>query len=240
MLFYNYSLSMLKKFYQVLKNITVKMSATIDCPICMECIESTTKNCVTTECGHCFHTNCLMQSVAHNGFGCPYCRTKMAEQPEEEDDESIYSDEEQPEMFDDDALRGFRFFFNNINGEPHDQDDIDDEEEQDAEDWVDEEEYPDVPSTDFVAQKLRERGVTFEQLVKVLCLEHEEYSNDETADRISSELFGKIRIIVSNYNPEQVDLPPQPVIPIQPVPVLNVDFEAQPKNVTIRRIMSHV
>jgi hypothetical protein len=49
-----------------------------DCPICMEQIESFTKNCVTTECGHCFHTSCLMTSVAHNGFGCPYCRTAMA------------------------------------------------------------------------------------------------------------------------------------------------------------------
>ena len=63
------------------------MSAPIECPICMDCIESTTNNCVTTECGHCFHTNCLMKSVAHNGFGCPYCRTAMAEQPEEDDDD---------------------------------------------------------------------------------------------------------------------------------------------------------
>ena len=27
---------------------SVKMSSTVDCPICMDCIESTTKNCVTT------------------------------------------------------------------------------------------------------------------------------------------------------------------------------------------------
>lgn len=57
-------------------------SPRMDCPICMDCIETTTKNCVTTNCGHCFHTNCLMQNVAHNGFACPYCRAVMAEKPQ--------------------------------------------------------------------------------------------------------------------------------------------------------------
>ena len=69
-----------------ISNFKKKMSAPIECPICMDSIEIST-NCVTTECGHCFHTNCLMKSIAHNGFGCPYCRTKMAEEPEEEEDE---------------------------------------------------------------------------------------------------------------------------------------------------------
>jgi len=113
------------------------MSAPIECPICMESIQSVTVNCVTTECGHCFHTNCLMKSVVHNGFGCPYCRTKMAEEPEEE--ETLYDDEnddfvddfddDESEMFDEDALRGFRFFFNNLNGEVFDSDDEWDEDE---------------------------------------------------------------------------------------------------------------
>ena len=57
-----------------------------ECPICMDPIEGA-KNSITTECGHAFHATCLMTSVAHNGFGCPYCRTAMAEVPEEEDDE---------------------------------------------------------------------------------------------------------------------------------------------------------
>ena len=72
------------------------MSAQIDCPICLDCIE-TSKNCVTTECGHCFHTSCLMTSVAHNGFGCPYCRAKMAEEPEKKEYSaySVYEVEEE-------------------------------------------------------------------------------------------------------------------------------------------------
>jgi len=58
-----------------------------DCPICMGTIEDV-KNCITTECNHCFHANCLMQNIARNGFVCPYCRTTMIDVPEVSD----YSD----------------------------------------------------------------------------------------------------------------------------------------------------
>ena len=103
------------------------MSAVNECPICMEPIELN-KNCLTTDCGHCFHTSCLMTSVAHNGFGCPYCRTKMAE--EIADEESEYEDESETDeeyenpTFCDYSLLGFRLFNNNINGEDHDQEDL--------------------------------------------------------------------------------------------------------------------
>lgn len=212
------------------------MSAPIDCPICMDCIETTSRNCVTTECGHCFHTNCLMQSVAHNGFGCPYCRSVMAEVPEEE--ETDYDeDEEEEEVFNDDALRGFRFFFNNINGEAHDEDDIADEDE--AEEWEssafnDEahNENTSIPSTDFVAQKLKDQGVTFEQIVNMLCgLNHDEFQGlEEPASDFENELYGKVRRILANYTPEQ----PVPVMQHLPVEShtiaqTSIDFEAQPK-----------
>jgi len=224
------------------------MSSQIDCPICMDCIE-TSKNCVTTECGHCFHASCLMTSVAHNGFGCPYCRTKMAEEPEE-DAETVYSDEEEDEEVfdeDEDALRGFRFFWNNLNGEDHDEDDEADE--QQLEEWAqqaeasEEEERPDIPSASFVAQKLQQQGVSYEQLVKMLLLQHEEYIDKEEFERIDDETFGKIRIIVSNYyTPEQATQAPEPVPqPVQtPVvtPVVLPDI-AEPK-IYSRRIMIHV
>jgi len=158
------------------------MSAQIDCPICMDCIE-TSKNCVTTECGHCFHASCLMTSVAHNGFGCPYCRTTMAEVPEEED-ETVWSeedDEENEDMFDDNALRGFRFFWNIQNGEDHDDDD--DADEQQLEEWADRAnvsvEVQHIPSSTFIAQKLQQQGVSYEELVKIILLQHDEYSDDE-------------------------------------------------------------
>ena len=176
------------------------MSAPIDCPICMDCIESN-KNCVTTECGHRFHASCLMTSIAHTGFGCPCCRAKMAEEPEE-DEETVYSDEEeQEEMFDGNALRGFRFFFNNLNGNAHDTQDIAEEETQ--EETEEETEDLIIPSAYFVALKLQQQGVSYEQLVKTVLLNHEEYADDEEAERLDDTIFGKIRIMVSNYTPEQ-------------------------------------
>lgn len=207
------------------------MSSQIDCPICMDCIESTTKNCVTTECGHRFHTNCLMQSVAHNGFGCPYCRTKMAEEAEEE---TVYSDEEGEEMFDDNALRGFRFFWNNINGDENDADD-DADEQQIEEEWEDvddgEDEIPDIPSANFVAEKLRLNNVSYEDLVKIILLrDHEEYQDqedEERTERLDGEIFGKIRIVLSNYTPEQVVT--QEPVSVTQEPITEVDFTAQPK-----------
>jgi len=224
------------------------MSAPIDCPICMDCIESTSKNCVTTDCGHCFHTNCLMQSVAHNGFGCPYCRTAMAVVPDEE--ETLYSDEEEDEdyededeeMFDDDALRGFRFFWNILNGEEHD---VDDEDEEEA--FLDESEFEweefrnrnapnanaaNVPSPAVVAQKLQEQGVTFEQLVLQSLTNHREYVPSSEVDLF---IYGKIRHIISHYTPEQAVPVPEPVASASE-PVQELDSAAQPKTVQVRSI----
>ena len=190
--------------YQRLEQIN-KMNTQTDCPICMEIIDFK-KNCVTTECGHCFHTNCLMTSVAHNGFGCPYCRTAMAEEIQEEEEEEWYDeDEENDEMFTDDSLRGFRFFMNNINGLDHDEEDIEDEEE----DSEDEDQEEPIPSAEFLAKKMIEDGVTIEQMVKALLLSHAEYEDNEEFDRVDNELYGKLRIIISNYTPEQNSEPPK-------------------------------
>ena len=61
------------------------MSFESECPICMDAIEGL-YNRVITECGHTFHCSCLMQNTAHNGYGCPYCRTVMAKDTEQDDD----------------------------------------------------------------------------------------------------------------------------------------------------------
>ena len=117
-----------------------------ECPICMEVIV-TTKNIVVTECGHTFHCSCLMANVAHNGFSCPYCRTAMAEEvdnesSEYEGDESI-TDSVNAAIHEDDMLRGFRMFHNLSDGIEHELVDIDDEKfyqaflEQDAIDAAD-------------------------------------------------------------------------------------------------------
>ena len=178
-----------------------------ECPICMDDIESN-KNCVTTECGHTFHANCLMTSVAHNGFGCPYCRTAMADVPEDEDDEDDDEGEydEEDDEISEDTLRGFRFFMNNLTGEAHDEQDVEEEEvylEYEANAEPVEPDVP-VPTARFIAEKLTQQGVTMEEMVKILLLQHDEYqAQGEYLERVDSEMFGKLRIIISNFTPEQ-------------------------------------
>lgn len=181
------------------------MSTQNECPICMDAIEEVNKNYITTECGHCFHANCLMKSVAHNGFGCPYCRTTMAEAPDDDDDDTS-SNQGDEDIYNNDVLRGLRFFTNNLQGIVHDEDDEDAEEDYQTEllhDIQEDERDESIPTTQFVADKLREQGINYEQVVSlILYNNHEEYETD-TLERLDGEVFGKIRRIVSNYTPEQ-------------------------------------
>ena len=231
-----------------------------ECPICMEPIEDGCNKTVT-QCGHLFHSSCIFQNMAaHNGFGCPYCRAAMAEEPEEDDneDEDTWTGESyvaEEEVFDDDAMRGFRFFFNNLNGEAHDEEDVVEEENYLTEviEDNDAEEDTNIPTVNFVAQKLQEQGVTYEQLIKlILHRDHEEYESDDAeVEQFDNELFGKIRIIVSNYQPASQDEPavaPIPAPTIQssepvPRPTPALDNEAQPKTRQVRNVpafMPHV
>lgn len=221
------------------------MTTQIECPICMDCIEMT-KNCMTTECGHCFHTSCLMKNVAHNGFECPYCRTAMAEVVKDDasEAEEFGLDEE---MFDDDALRGFRLFWNTVDGVEQDPEDI--EEEEEAEEEEEEEDVYLVPPVEYVAKNLEEQGITFEDLVGILLeRDHEEYEEDNYGE-IDGQVFGKIRIMVSNWEPRMRDQTQEESAPTTPAPTQApapvADLESQPKNVTVRRnynsgFLSHV
>lgn len=230
------------------------MSAPIDCPICMDCIESTTKNCVTTECGHCFHTNCLMQSIAHNGFGCPYCRTKMAEEPEEEDEEDDEEEEEEEELYDDDALTSFRMFNQRLNGEEVEEEPEEEEEWESVasnEEEDQNEEMSSVPDAAYVAQKLVERGITMEDLVKnILFQEHSNWGEYYTEnERRSSEVYGQFRAIITQFQPSTVTSIPTvtSTSPVTSTPAVQtpqqLDFSAQPKTSQVRRVptfMIHV
>jgi len=181
-----------------------------ECPICMELITGD-KNKVITECGHCFHTNCLMTSVAHNGFGCPYCRTAMAE--EQNDEESEYDDDEEEEIdepYDDYVLRGFRFFM----GEEDEEDIAQEQYEQQIEEAheehnavVENDHRMDYPSAAFVTEKLVERGVRMEDLVKLVLNQHDAYQvpvrQQEALERLDGEIYGKVRIILGAYRGEE-------------------------------------
>jgi len=183
------------------------------------------KNCVVTECGHSFHTSCLMTNVAHNGFGCPYCRTEMAEEQADSDDEDGEDDDDwvagMPRPYvlgrrEDYALRGMRWLFQQqqADGQDNEQDNEEDDnpdEVLEADEDTDADDTP-KPSLRYLTQKLAQRGVTMEMLVKTLLMEHEEYIDmDDECTRTCDELFGKVRIIVSNYDPDDElpkDTPP--------------------------------
>ena len=273
-----------------------------ECPICMDDIIGL-NNRVTTECGHAFHCSCLMQNAAHNGFGCPYCRTTMAEIPDDSDldsDDSItissfYNDEE------DEFLTSFRMFHQQLNGQEVEEEDSD----SDSTDWSDEdsdeeeggleegleiigqpvveggleerdqpvvergqpvvEGTPPVVDADsaHITQKLMERGITFEDLVKtILFHEHDNYLNRYSHhERRSSEIYGQFKAVMSRFRNEQTRRPNlnpvvqnpipnpipipipnpilNPVIPVIPViPLLNT-LEAKTMTLSHREITIH-
>jgi len=173
------------------------------CPICMDDIDIN-KNCIVTECGHKFHCSCLMKNAATNGFGCPMCRTVMAEQVADSDDEytSEYDeDEEEEEMFDDDALTSFRMLHQQIEGEEVEEEPADDdlEDVEDGEDAENAVAVPVMPTPETIAARLAARGITLEDAVKVLLLEHGEYTQfEEVYDRRAQEIYGQIRRIITS------------------------------------------
>lgn len=153
-----------------------------NCSICLEDIGNT--NCVLTECGHPFHSKCLMQNVAYNGFGCPYCRTKMADIPNEDIDNS-----ETEDIDEDYILLGMRFFNNRLNGEEHSLEDIREELTYSGSDVK--------PTVEEIAAKLIEDGVTIHDFIKAMLKDINEYEEHEDEyDRLDDELFDKIRNVI--------------------------------------------
>ena len=169
-----------------------------ECPICYEEIQND-KNCVTTECGHKFHCNCLMKNSSVNGFTCPMCRQLMAE--EAEDDYEYEEDEEdEEETIGDDALTSFRMFNQRLDGEEiEDDEDADEAAVDDSDEEVEVEEEIIKPSAEFITAKLLERGFSMEDLVKTLLIDHDEYDLDDEPDRTGDRIFGSFRAIISRY-----------------------------------------
>lgn len=175
-----------------------------ECPICLDNIEDMC-NKVITECGHIFHCSCLMKNVNHNGFKCPCCRSKMADEDETNSESDDESDEDYEIIgFDENVLTSFRMFHQQINGE---------ELEQEPEQEQAEEEEPEVeleeptPEANYVSQKLIERNITFEDLVKNIL--YQEHNNDDYELR-AAEVYGQFRAVISQFTRR----PPPPLIPI--------------------------
>ncbi len=171
-----------------------------DCPICMDPLLETI-NRVVTECGHTFHTMCLMKSVATNGFACPCCRTTMAEIPMDSDDESEWENSDDFETDDDEeendennaGFYGMRRMFAVAEYTLEDN-------EMDEDDETLEFEERAIPPVDYIVKELENRGFTTTDFVKNILLDHAEYEDDsEDFMNISDNIFGQLRIIISNY-----------------------------------------
>jgi hypothetical protein len=235
------------------------MTTTSECPICFDIINST--NQTITECGHAFHTNCLMKNVMHNGFGCPYCRAKMCEEPEtslsDEEEDSDYSgtddaDEEdgsELETGDEEDIQDWlaherihrteerafanlrRLFTENeeeLQEEPAQVPQYQQNEEEGSLDSTDSESDSDDehslageridsgrerPTTDYITQKLMQRGINMGHLVKLMIVEYPLYDDIMTRRhyrRDTRNLHDQLRDIINNYDAreeEEYDTP---------------------------------
>jgi hypothetical protein len=192
------------------------MTTQKECPICMVFIDNN-KNSIITECGHCFHSNCLMTNIADNGFACPYCRTSMYTVSEKKDvniivDNSVTTttyeeDTEQEDIMQDEyeyALRGLRFFFNNLNGDEHNEKDI-----QDEDDNVKNVVESVKPSYELITQELIKKGVTMEYLIKALLSFQPEYEYENACCYAYDEIYRKVRGFVCSYIPPEDAVYPQ-------------------------------
>ena len=188
-----------------------------------------------------------MKNAAHNGFGCPYCRTVMAEQPEESDSEDSDSDSEEETVFDEDALTSFRMFHQRINEEEVE------EQEEDDDDWgtVDSEVEVEgevlgsaMPDAVYVAEKLLGRGITFEDLVKdALYNAHSNWGDFDEYERRSSEVYGQFRAVITQFSPPPAPVPTQTTVPQTQTVPLQAPQIAETKSVAIprrREFMVHV
>jgi hypothetical protein len=147
-----------------------------------------------------------MTNVMHNGFGCPYCRDTMAkvEQTDEDEDEDHQYDDDDSEYDDegdqeDYMLRGFRFFYNNVENVEHDSSDVFVE----TSDQVSEDSNPDrvIPSNKYIIEKLQEKNVSYSQLVTMIVDNHYRCDTDEfdTMDNVYG-VLNKINDIIIDYN----------------------------------------
>lgn len=128
----------------------------------------------TTNCGHNFHSSCLFRNIAHNGFCCPYCRNVLTEQiinikKEEREVEHIdYMDDNY--KYNDYELRGFRWFFDRVNGNEIEQFGY----EKPYEDvyleeyYENQEKIKNLIPIPFIKQKLIKKGMTYDDLIKYI------------------------------------------------------------------------
>jgi hypothetical protein len=125
------------------------------------------------------------------------------ETDDDSDDEETMSDDDMTDMdleeepFSDFALLGLRLFMNRIEGLEQDAQDI--ETENSFQDILQEQYLPEIPSVEYITEKFIEQGITMNQLVHTLLMEHPEYSELDEAENIYYDLSYKIRRLIIEY-----------------------------------------
>ena len=117
------------------------MKINCTCSICLDSIENDNTNITITECSHKFHSTCLINMITYGSFKCPECRFILGTSKDEtiteyndshfetdyDDEFSSYISDEETELYTDYALRGLRFFTNNLLGNSHTTTDLEEE-----------------------------------------------------------------------------------------------------------------
>ena len=191
-----------------------------ECPICISEIDKT-NNFMISECGHKFHASCLIRHIANQGdkgSNCPICRFIFIEPTQKSSESLLRNDEyfsveninlnnEDDNLLNDNnnILRGFRFFFNNIYGINHDEDDnfleeMANELAQRNHGFL----HEILPSADLITKELIDQDITFEKFVEVHALFHQEeelsFETQEIYTQNYYELVNKIQNIIFQIN----------------------------------------
>ena len=132
-----------------------------ECSICYENINELKNNC-TTECGHSFCFNCIATSLVYKNLNCPYCRSKLVDAPNKEN--NIEEDEEYEETEDDDEY----------------------DEEEDEDEYDEDENYGiyqtnTVCDIDEIISRIDKNGFTKEDIISILIGRYkkdEKYTNE--------------------------------------------------------------
>ena len=70
-----------------------ELASSNPCAICLESLQSSNATC-TLECGHMFHSRCLLTAFQHNNTRCPSCRANMLDEakPSSYREQSVFAE----------------------------------------------------------------------------------------------------------------------------------------------------
>jgi hypothetical protein len=143
----------------------------------------------------------------YNHYNPHYYDVDENEEGEIDEDETstLLDDIPEEERFSDFALRGLRLLTSLLEGQEQELEDVNAENaellqaEEEDEDYV-------IPSLEYVACALEEQGITYKKLVAGLLMDHEEYSDrEEEFENFAGDIWGKLRIIISNFSNDVAD-----------------------------------